>query len=61
MSPAAQYVAQSPLPKIDPSLIPEVDTRNLCRDFLAAIHRFYQDPENVKRFKAWQAQQGGML
>ena len=38
---------------IDVSLIPRVKMNNLCRAILAATERFYQDPENVRRFEKW--------
>lgn len=40
--------------KIDCAQIPRVEVNNLCRTFLAAIERFYEDPENRKRFEEWQ-------
>lgn len=40
---------------IDVSLISEVDMRNLCRATLEAVKRFYEDPENVRRFEEWKA------
>ncbi len=39
--------------RIDTSQIPAVDVQNLSRTFLTAIQRFYEDPENVKRFEEW--------
>lgn len=59
MTPPAQYVAVSTPPKIDPAQIPEVEARNLCRDLLTAVQRFYQNPENLKQFEEWEAAQGG--
>ena len=38
---------------IDTNLIPDIDRRNLCSTFLSAIQRFYEDPENRKRFERW--------
>lgn len=40
-------------PHIDTSQIPEVEIRNLCSTFLAAVKCFYEDPENLIRFEAW--------
>ena len=40
--------------RIDPSLIPPAEMRNLAATFLEAAKRFYENPENVKEFKEWQ-------
>lgn len=40
---------------VDPKLISVVDMRNLCRATLEAVKRFYEDPENVRRFEEWKA------
>lgn len=45
---------------IDVSLIPRVKMNNLCRAILAATERFYQDPENVRRFEQWKRVQEGL-
>lgn len=42
---------------LDLSQIGEADKRNLCSTFLDAIERFYDDPENVKKFNAWKKAQ----
>lgn len=36
--------------------IPEPDMRALCGAFTEAVKAFYDDPENMKRFKEWQKQ-----
>ena len=40
--------------KIDVSRIPAIEIKILCRTLLGAIERFYSDPENCRRFEAWQ-------
>lgn len=40
--------------KIDVSQIPVIEVKNLSRTLLAATERFYSDPENRRRFEAWQ-------
>jgi len=42
--------------KIMVDQIPEPDIRALCGAFTQAVEAFYTDPENMKRFKAWQKQ-----
>lgn len=44
-------------PRIDVNLIPAAETRLLCSTLLAAVKRFYQDPENLKKFEEWDRQQ----
>lgn len=39
--------------KFDFSQIPEVEARNLARAFYEAAKRFYEDPENVRKFEEW--------
>ena len=39
--------------KICPSLIPAVDTRVLCATVLDSVEKFYQNPENQRRFEEW--------
>ncbi len=50
---------------VDVSQIPKSDVTNLCRDFLAAVERFYEDPENVRRYdqweKGWRAKNGNKV
>lgn len=38
---------------IDTGSIPDIDRRNLCSTFLSAVQRFYDNPENRKRFEQW--------
>lgn len=40
--------------KIDCAQIPRVEMRILSHTLLDAIERFYDDPENLRRFNAWQ-------
>lgn len=40
--------------KIDVSRIPAIELKLLCGTLLGAIERFYSDPENRRRFEAWQ-------
>lgn len=41
--------------KIDCSQIPKVEMNNLCRTLVTAAERFFENPENQKRFEAWKA------
>ena len=41
---------------IDPTQIPTVDRNNLCAAILPAVNKFYDDPENRKRFEEWKRQ-----
>lgn len=41
---------------IDPTKIPTVDRNNLCAAILPAVNRFYENPENRKRFEEWKRQ-----
>lgn len=41
---------------IDTTKIPPVETRLLAATVCEAAKRFYQDPEHVAQFKAWQAE-----
>lgn len=34
--------------------IPQVDVTNLSRTTLSAVERFYEDPQNIRRFEEWQ-------
>lgn len=38
---------------IDVNQISSVDKRNLCSTFLAAVQRFYDDPQNREHFERW--------
>ena len=35
--------------------IPAIELRLLCKAVLEATQRFYEEPENVRRFEEWQA------
>lgn len=35
--------------------IPAIELRLLCKAVLEATQRFYEDPENVRRFEEWRA------
>jgi hypothetical protein len=39
--------------KICPNLIPAVDARVLCATVLDSVEKFYQNPENQRRFEQW--------
>lgn len=39
--------------KVDPAKIPSVDVYLLCSTFLQAAKRFYEDPENVRKYEEW--------
>lgn len=39
---------------IDAAQIPRVDVTNLSRTTLSAVERFYEDPQNIRRFEEWQ-------
>jgi len=41
--------------KFDMASMPEIESRIHCRATLEAAKRFYSDPENVKKYKAWKA------
>lgn len=38
---------------IDTSQIPAIEMQLLSETILEAAQRFYEDPENVRRFEAW--------
>lgn len=44
--------------RIIPNLIPEVEKKILCTEFLDAVIRFYENPENEKKFRIWCAEKG---
>lgn len=48
-----------PHSNIDISQIPEVEVRNLSSTFLAAVIRYYDDPEHLKAFENWQRERKG--
>lgn len=39
--------------KINVDQIPAIDVKLLSATFLEAVQRFYEDPENLRRFEAW--------
>ena len=39
--------------KICPNLIPAVDARVRCATVLDSVEKFYQNPENQRRFEQW--------
>ena len=39
--------------KICPNSIPAVDARVLCATVLDSVEKFYQNPENQRRFEQW--------
>lgn len=39
--------------RIDTSLIPAVEVQILSATFLDAVQRFYENPDNVRRFEEW--------
>lgn len=43
--------------KFDFSQIPEIECRRLGKTFLAAVERFYANPENIRRFEEWKKEQ----
>jgi len=43
--------------RIDTSQIPAVEVRLLCSTVLEAVMRFYEDPDNLRRFEEWRASQ----
>jgi hypothetical protein len=38
---------------INPLSIPKIETQVLCADFLEAVLRFYENPENTAGFEKW--------
>lgn len=45
--------------QIDVSQIPKVELNILCATFLDAVQRFYEDPENRRRFEEWCSKRNG--
>lgn len=41
----------------DLSQMSDSDCQAICSTFLSEIRKFYADPENVKKFKRWEAAQ----
>lgn len=40
--------------KIDTAAIPKIEVKLLCSTFLEAVRTFYEDPQNLADFEAWQ-------
>ena len=40
--------------KIDTTAIPKIEVKLLCSTFLEAVRAFYEDPQNLADFEAWQ-------
>lgn len=47
------FISENPV-RIDAGSTPKVELRLLCATVLEAVKRFYDDPENIKNFEAWQ-------
>ena len=45
--------------RINPNLIPSMEKQLLCATFLEAVIRFYENPENMRAFERWRAENGG--
>lgn len=45
--------------RIDTTQIPAVEVQVLSATFLDAVQRFYENPENLRRFEAWRNQRNG--
>lgn len=53
-----KYVNLAPtseLPRIDASLIPDVQTRNLAKALTEAVTKFFDDPANQADFERWKS------
>lgn len=50
-----KVIMQDPM-GIDPALIPRADVQNLAFTFLTAVKKFYDNPENERRFQEWMQQ-----
>ena len=50
-----------PIVEIDTSKIPLLEGRLIGGTFYAAMVRFYENLENVRRFEAWQKERGAIL
>lgn len=42
-----------PCVRTDPSQIPAIEVPHLGTAFLGVVQRFYEDPENLRRFEEW--------
>ena len=45
--------------RIDTSQIPAVEVQILSATFLDAVQRFYENPDNIRRFEAWRNKRNG--
>lgn len=45
------------IPKINSDQVPRAELNQLSCTLLAALERFYADPENLKRYRDWLAVQ----
>ena len=43
--------------KIDLEKVPGIEMRSLCKVLVESVKRFYENPENVKRFEEWKREQ----
>ncbi len=41
-------------PRLDMGQMTKIERKDFLRGTMKAIRRFYSDPENVRRFEAWQ-------
>lgn len=44
------------MPMIDLNKVPEAEMDALCETLLDAVKRFYEDPENWRKYEAWLAE-----
>jgi len=47
------------VPKIDWDRVPEIERRLLAATLCAAMKRFYEDPENKRKYEEWLQARGG--
>lgn len=45
--------------RIDTSRIPAVEVQILSATFLDAVQRFYENPDNIRRFEEWRNKRNG--
>ena len=45
--------------RIDTSQIPAVEVQILSATFLDAVQRFYENPDNIRRFEEWRNKRNG--
>ena len=43
--------------RINPEEIPKVELTNLCRAFARAAKKYFEDPENMRKFEEWKKEQ----